>query len=90
MGLMLAALAAGAFMAWSTGCRCIKSIWSPTYILVSGSLSFFLLGAVYWIVDMCGWIRWSFFFRVIGANAITIYLLQWAWNFPAFSRKVFG
>ena len=85
-----AALAAGALIAWLTGCRCIKSIWSPTYILVSGSLSFILLGAVYWIVDMCGWIRWSFFFRVIGANAITIYLLQWAWNFPAFSRKVFG
>lgn len=85
-----AALAAGAFMAWSTGCRCIKSIWSATYILVSGSLSFFLLATVYWIVDMRRWTRWSFFFRIIGANAITIYVLQWAWSFPAFSRKVFG
>ena len=23
-------------------------------------------------------------------NAITIYLVQWAWSFPAFGRKVFG
>ena len=83
-------LAAGAFVAWLTGCRCIKSIWSPTYILLSGSLSFFMLGIVYWLVDVRGWTRWSYFFRVIGANAIAIYILQWAWSFPALSKKILG
>ena len=41
-------------------------------------------------MDVRGWRRWAFFFKVIGMNAITIYLLQWAWSFPTFGRKVFG
>jgi predicted acyltransferase len=49
-----------------------------------------MLGVVYWLVDVRGWIRWSFFFRVIGANAIAIYILQWAWSFPALSKKILG
>ena len=85
-----AALLAGAGLALLTGCRCIKPIWSPTYILLSGGISFAMLGALYWIVDVRGWKKWAFFFKVIGMNAITIYLLQWAWSFPTFGRKVFG
>ena len=37
---------AGAGLAYLTGCPCIKSIWSPTYILLAGGLSFALLGAL--------------------------------------------
>ena len=85
-----AAAFAGAGFAYLTGCPCIKSIWSPTYILLAGGISFALLGALYWIVDVRGWTKWAFFFKVIGMNAITIYLLQWAWSFPTFGRKVFG
>ena len=85
-----AALLAGAGLALLTGCRCIKSIWSPTYILLSGGISFAMLGAIHWVVDVRGWTKWAFFFKVIGMIAITIYLLQWAWSFPAFGRKVFG
>ena len=85
-----AAAFAGAGLAYLTGCPCIKSIWSPTYILLAGGISFAMLGALYWIVDVRGWTKWAFFFKVIGMNAITIYLLQWAWNFPMFGRKVFG
>ena len=85
-----AALLAGAGLARLTGCLCIKSIWSPTYILLTGGISFAMLGALYWIVDVRGWTKWAFFFKVIGMNAITIYLLQWAWSFPTFGRKVFG
>lgn len=81
---------AGAGVAYLTGCRCIKSIWSPTYILLSGGLSFALLGALYWIIDVCGWTKGTFFFKVIGMNAITIYVLQWAWSFPVLGRKLFG
>ena len=92
VNLFLCAVAAlvGAGIAYLTGCRCIKSIWSPTYILLSGGISFALLAALHWVVDVRGWTRWAFFFKVIGMNAITIYLLQWAWSFPAFGRKVFG
>ena len=85
-----AALLAGAVLSLLLGCPCIKPLWTPTYILLSGGISFALLGAVHWIVDVRGWTKWAFFFKVIGMNAITIYLLQWAWSFPTFGRKVFG
>ena len=81
---------AGSGVAYLTGCRCVKPLWSPTYVLLAGGISFALLGALHWIVDVRGWTKWCFFFKVIGMNAITIYLLQWVWSFPAFGRKVFG
>ena len=81
---------AGSGVAYLTGCRCVKPLWSPTYVLLAGGISFALLGALHWIVDVRGWTKWCFFFKVIGMNAITIYLLQWAWSFPTFGRKVFG
>ena len=80
----------GALVAWATGCPCFKSIWSPTYILVAGTCSFAMLGVLHWIVDVKGFAKWAFFFKVIGMNAFTIYLLQWAWSFPMFGKKVFG
>ena len=48
------------------------------------------MGAFYWLIDVRGWRRWAFFFKVIGMNALTIYLLQWAWSFPTLSKKVLG
>jgi predicted acyltransferase len=85
-----AVLGAGAYLAHLTGCPCIKSMWNPGYILLAGSISFALMGAFYWVIDVCGWRKWAFFFKVIGMNALTIYLLQWAWPFWALSKKVFG
>ena len=85
-----AALGAGAYLAYLTGCPCIKWMWNPGYILLAGSISFALMGAFYWIIDVRGWRKWAFFFKVIGMNALTIYLLQWAWSFHTFSKKVFG
>ena len=36
--------------------------------------SLLLLSLFYWVIDVKGCKRWAFFFVVIGANAITIYL----------------
>ena len=85
-----AAAFAGAGLAYLTGCPCIKNIWTPTYILLAGGISFAMLAALHWIVDVRGWTKWAFFFKVIGMNAITIYVLQWAWRFPITSQKLFG
>ncbi|MBO5940970.1 MAG: DUF5009 domain-containing protein [Kiritimatiellae bacterium] len=53
-----------------------KSMWSSSFVLVTASISSALLAAFYWIVDVKGWKRWGFFFKVIGMNAITVYLLM--------------
>lgn len=84
------ALGIGGYGVWLTGCTCFKQLWSPLYILTAGSISFAALSLVYWIADVKGYVRWGFVFRVIGMNAVTIYVLQWAWGFRTFSTKVFG
>ena len=71
-------LFAGLFVAFCLGglsMPIIKSVWSPSFALVAGGISAALLALFYWIVDVKGWRRWGFFFKVIGMNAITIYVL---------------
>ena len=53
-----------------------KKLWSPSFVLVVGGSSALLFALFYWIIDVKGWQRWSFFFRVIGVNSIAIYLAQ--------------
>ena len=88
--LWAAACGLGACVTFATGCPCIKGLWTPTYLLIAGACSFAELAVLYWIIDVKGCSRWAFFFKVIGMNAFTIYVLQWAWSFPAFGHKVFG
>jgi predicted acyltransferase len=54
----------------------IKKCWTSTYNLLSGGISFLLVALFYWIIDVRGYSRWSFFFRVIGLNSILIYLIS--------------
>ena len=53
----------------------IKRCWTSTFNLLAGGISFILMATFYWIIDVKGWKKWSFFFRVIGMNSIFIYLL---------------
>ncbi|MCQ2388183.1 MAG: DUF5009 domain-containing protein [Kiritimatiellae bacterium] len=53
-----------------------KALWSPSFALVVGGISCAAFATFYWLVDVKGWTKWSFFFRVIGMNSITIYLAQ--------------
>ena len=66
-------LVAFAFGSWSM--PIVKGIWSSSFALVAGGISALLLAVFYWIIDVKGWRRWGFFFKVIGMNAITIYIL---------------
>ena len=84
---LLAAL--GLLMAFAFGPYSLpvnKPIWSSSFALVAGGISAALLALFYWIVDVKGWRSWGFFFKVIGMNAITIYLLNrtvFNWNFES-------
>ena len=65
-----------------------KALWSPSFALVAGGVSFLVFAAFYWLVDVKGWTRGSFFFRVIGLNSITIYLAQQLVRFGYVNEKV--
>ena len=88
LGAGLAALALT--FAWKPWCPVNKKIWTATFVLASASYAFILLAVFYWIIDVKGFRRWTFFFRVIGLNSITIYVAMRFVGFSQMSRFFFG
>jgi predicted acyltransferase len=79
-GLLAAGVAltlAGLVLQWLHICPIVKRIWTPAYTLYSGGLVVLILAGFYAINEWRGWRRWSFFFLVIGANSIAIYVMSW-------------
>ncbi len=80
---------AGAGMLWSLHFPINKHLWSSSFILLTGGLSFLLLALFYWIIDILKYRRWTFFFTVIGMNSLTIYLAYRFIDFGHTSRLLF-
>jgi predicted acyltransferase len=61
-----------------------KNLWTSSFVLQCGGLSFLLMGIFYYVIDVLGYRKWAFFFRVIGMNSILIYLsshfIDWAYT----------
>lgn len=71
-------------------CPVNKALWSPSFTLVAGSYSTFLFLAFYAAIDVAGWTRWAFPFKVVGMNAITIYMAQTVIGADHANRFLFG
>jgi predicted acyltransferase len=61
--------------AWGLRFPIIKNLWTSSFVLVAGGWSLLLLALFYAVIDVLRFRRWAFFFVVIGANAITIYVV---------------
>jgi len=59
---------------WSLDFPFNKNLWSSSFVLLVGGISLLLLSAFYYVIDVLGYKRWAFFFKVIGMNSILIYL----------------
>lgn len=64
---------------WALGalgiCPVVKRIWTPSWVLYSGGISFLFLAAFYAVMDAAGWKAWAFPLRVIGMNSIAAYCM---------------
>jgi predicted acyltransferase len=90
-GLLLGGLAClGLGILWERDFPVIKILWTSTYVLVAGGWSLLLLALFYTIIDVIGLRVWSFFFVVIGVNAITIYIASRIIPFSEMSQFLFG
>ena len=67
-----------------------KALWSPSFTLVAGGISFAAFAAFYWVVDVMNFRRGTFFFAVIGMNSITIYMAQRIIGFKVARDFLFG
>lgn len=52
-----------------------KNAASPTWSLYSAAICTALFAALYWLMDVKGWVSWANFLRPAGANALLIYFL---------------
>ena len=58
-----------------TICPIVKSIWTPSWVLVTGGVVLWYLALGIWLADLRGWTRPLFPFTVLGRNSLAIYLM---------------
>jgi len=58
-----------------------RNVWTSSFVLYAAGWSLLLLALFYWVIDVKGFKKWSFFLVVIGMNAITIWVGQRAIDF---------
>lgn len=51
---------------WSLVFPINKKLWSSSFVCVVGAYSVWMFALFYYIVDVLGWRKWTFFFQVIG------------------------
>jgi predicted acyltransferase len=52
-----------------------RNVWTSSFVLYTSGWSLLLMALFYWVIDVKGYKKWTFFLVVIGMNAITIYWL---------------
>jgi predicted acyltransferase len=66
-----------------------RNIWTSSFVLYSAGWSLLLLAVFYWVIDVRGYQKWSFFLVVIGMNAITIWVGQRLIDFDSTADALF-
>jgi predicted acyltransferase len=59
---------------WNLDFPINKNLWTSSFVLHVGGLSLLLMALFYYIIDVKGYKKWAFYFRVIGMNSILIYI----------------
>ena len=75
---------------WGLAFPINKNLWTSSFVVFATGWSLLLFALFYLVIDVVGLKRWSFFFRVIGMNSITIYLLQQFFDFHKPVQTLFG
>lgn len=69
-----AAVLTGIALLWNNIFPVNKKLWTSSFVCAAGAYSLFFFALFYYIIDVRGAKKWTFPFRVIGMNSITIYL----------------
>jgi len=74
---------------WNLDFPINKNLWSSSFVLQTVGLSLLLFSLFYYTIDVLGYQKWSVFFRVIGVNAILLYMSVKFIDWDFTSRKFF-
>lgn len=75
---------------WNLDFPVNKNLWSSSFVMYVGGLSLLLLAVFYYIIDVRGYQKWAFFFKVIGMNSILIYMSDHFINWEYTTRQSFA
>jgi predicted acyltransferase len=69
---------------WNLDFPINKNLWTSSFVMQVGGLSLLLMAFFYYVIDVLGYQKWSFYFRVIGMNSILIYVsghfIKWSYT----------
>jgi len=74
---------------WNLDFPINKNLWTSSFVLNVGGYSLVLLSVFYYIIDVLGYKKWAFFFKVIGMNSILIYMSGQFINFEYATKGFF-
>jgi predicted acyltransferase len=70
-----------------------KNLWTSSFVLQCGGLSMLLMALFYYLIDVLGYVKWAFFFKVIGVNSILIYMsslfIDWSFTTNSLFKSLF-
>jgi predicted acyltransferase len=75
---------------WALQFPVIKSIWTSSFVLVTGGLSAILLGVMHQTIDVWRFRIWATIFVWIGGNAIALYFINGVAGFEPFALRFVG
>jgi len=67
-----------------------KNVWSSSFVIFAAGFTLILLSALYWIVEIRGWKRWTMPALVFGTNAIAGFVADSVVYGPMYSLKAHG
>ncbi len=88
LGAGAVCLIAGYAMHWSFY-PAIKSIWSSSFDLIASGWSLLAFATAYFLFDILKWHKLAYPFKVVGMNALFIYLAQSLVNFNSIANHLF-
>ncbi len=68
----------------------IKKIWTPCFVATAAGIATLLLMVLHLLCDVLPWRKWTLPFRVIGSNALFIYLVTNIVDFGKLTTRIFG
>jgi predicted acyltransferase len=90
LGLIFAGVALVVFgWIWGQFFLISRNIWTSSFVLYTSGWCLLLMALFYWIIDVKGYKKWTFFLVVIGMNSITIWVIQRIIDFQFTTDAVF-
>ncbi|MFD0895143.1 DUF5009 domain-containing protein [Luteolibacter ambystomatis] len=85
-----AAVTGAGWLCWHSGYPPIKALWTPTFDLLAIGIALMVFALFFAVIDVAKFQKWTLPLRVIGMNALTIYLLTRLVDFDQPSTVLFG